>query len=317
MEIIVKYFDQEIREQVRVFLENLVHELAHNTPNKLKLDALEYIIIAEDFGDEVVNFQRERNLKEGYTNDSFGRAYGKNICYKSEDNKLKTSVILDGSLVSNLFLDDEKDLRQQAIHLIHHELCHSHDENLKSEMMGVEAVLKDRGNLEELSKIHADSIWSEYIANRYSSYTMPGNHDLYAPYLIKMIAEIKDLNDNFISKYREHGDINQLFGEIQIHTAKLLYYTGTVLGYIHGHEWKETKAKQIIDKTIAETYFAEMWNKIEKELSYLHEIYGSWEGYDQFKTLGDCVLQMWNLMGVFPEELDDGRFYIGVPRTDY
>lgn len=309
MEVVDNFFEEKDQEQVKKIILDVIRQLASNFDNKLNLENLEYLIVPVDYGSELLKFQREHGLTEGYTNDEYGQAFGKNLSYE-KDGKLKTSIFIDSAIIQCLFMEEQ---RQMSVHLIHHELCHTHDATIKVDMLGLDNVLRSRGDFQTVLRIHADNIWSEYFANRWASKTIPVDHDMYVLYLVEMVNKIKETNEKFIKEYRLHGNIDQLYGEIQMYTAKLLYTAATVYGYIHGRNLGQHEFKKLLDETINETYMRLIWGKLENQLEKLYDIYGFWSGIEQLNGLSSIVLKMWNNMGIFPSVDKNGALYIDVP----
>ncbi len=61
-----------------------------------------------------------------------------------------------------------------------------------------------------------------------------------------------------------------------------------------------------------ETYFKETWSLLESELLILFKDYPNWNGIELFNKLNEITLQLWNELGIFPEDRGSNLF-IDVP----
>lgn len=311
MKIVINGFndiDANKKSEIISFLHDLVSELSKN----LDIRNLDYILVSEDFGRCVTDFQRKHGLQEGYTDNDTGNAKAKCLEYLIEG-ELRNCIIVDGNMILLLYSDEAK----FAVHLIHHELCHVHDNNVKLKSLSLEFSMRQHGDLFTCLKLHADCIWSEYIATRLSCSSHPEALIMYAEHLYELINLIKDKNENYVAEYRWHGDIDRLYGEIQLSSSALLKSAAMIYGYIQGigdmgaQEFDEIK--KIMSEKIASTYFFDVWNCLQLELDGLFDNYGNWDGIEVFNGLADTVLNLWNIFSIFPEIVEGGRLYIGVP----
>lgn len=132
MQIIVNAFEEEERELASTLLVEVIRHLANDYENNLNLAKLEYVRVSLDYGTELVQFQRERGLREGYTNDELGRrGFAQTLDYQVEG-ELRVAIFIDPAIIYLLGSDGQ----QRALHMIHHELCHAHDATVKDEMFG-------------------------------------------------------------------------------------------------------------------------------------------------------------------------------------
>jgi len=184
--------------------------------NKLNLSSLQFIIVPDDFGEELIHFQREHGLREGYTNNEIGTAMGKVLTYV-EDGIVRSSIFFNWLVIFTLF---DKDKNPNAVHTLHHEFCHVHDDYIKYKAFGVtnpeDLFLDTTDRVGQISYAHAELIWSEYIATRISSDSRPLGHDMYVNSLIELLPTTQDECEAAILRYRTERDLLKLFGEIQL-----------------------------------------------------------------------------------------------------
>src|SRR3569833_2974613 len=156
MEFIISAFTDEQKEIVKQGIQSIIDQVAAD----LDLSNLEYFIVPTNFKTKLTQLQRERHLREGYTNEEHGLAVGKALQYEV-NGELKFAIFVHWQVVNGLYNEETK---QFNANLIHHELCHIHDENVKARDVGIEFVLELGRDLRTTLLVHADSTWSEYFA---------------------------------------------------------------------------------------------------------------------------------------------------------
>ncbi|WP_144399901.1 hypothetical protein [Paenibacillus polymyxa] len=303
MEIVItsREFDDNMATAVRGAFGQMIDQL-----QDLNLTSLQYIIVPNDFGEELIEFQQRYQLREGYTNNEFGIAMGKVLSY-FDDGQYRNSIFLDHRVVLTLFEGDN--LKQNAIHLIHHELCHVHDDYEKYRVFG-EADLEQvffytPDKVSQVTYAHADLVWSEYIATRLSSSSTPKDHDRYVDSLISLIPKTKVDCEEAVLSYRTEGDISKLFGEIQLSTSLLLKVVAYFIGYCHGSDIDPPDEMNNLVKQ--HPYLDGVWEKLSPLLHNLYESYGSWESVEVFDDLAEIVLILWGNLGIYPENQNGVR----------
>lgn len=276
----------------------------------LNLSSLESIIIPDDFGKELIQFQKEKQLRSGFTNNDGYLAVGKLMSY-IKDGEFNTSMFLDPRIVFLLF--DEQS-NQNSIHIIHHELCHVHDDDEKYCVFGVtdpeEFFSQTEDKVRQVLYAHADLVWSEYIATRLSAHSKPEDHDMYAETILdllpKTISECKDE----IASYRLHGDISKLFGDIQLATSLFLKTTAYFIGYCHGFN-QEISVELNKFIRVNYSYLADVWEPLHTHLQEMYSSYGRWNDIYVLEDLAEIVNRLWVNCGINIEN-QNGRLFVSV-----
>jgi len=147
----------------KVTIEDEFRRLVVTKPStNLNLNTLEQIVITEECGQEILSFQQRYGIEvTGHTSNEFVTAVGKTLTWE-EDGKQKQTVILDWRIAPALITEEG---RQFASHLIHHELCHVHDNYHRSVIFGKPIPWLKKGDLFSYLHCHADIVWTEYIAS--------------------------------------------------------------------------------------------------------------------------------------------------------
>ncbi|MFS0655107.1 hypothetical protein [Bacillus sp. 179-C3.3 HS] len=307
MEIIIndKQLDKDMVKAVEKAFKQIIGQL-----NELNLTSLQSIIVPNDFGEELIQFQRNYGLRKGYTNNEFGIAMGKVLNY-IDNGEFKISVFFDPRIIYTLFSEEHN---QHSVHIIHHEFCHVHDDSEKYNAFGVtdleQLFFNTKDKVKQIAYAHADLIWSEYIATRLSSKSTPENHDFYIESILSLIPETKENCEEYILSYRIDNDIDKLFGEIQLLTSLLLKVISYFIGYCHC--FNLTLPKDLNEIIRKYPYLDGVWEQLCPNLEKLYESYGNWESVEVFEDLSQTVLKLWNNLGVYPKNEDRG-LYISVP----
>ncbi|MBL0387896.1 hypothetical protein JJB07_14740 [Tumebacillus sp. ITR2] len=309
MEIIVK---TRICEEVGIstdvmksFLQSALDQLSEISDGNLWLEKLDAIIIPDDFGEELIAFQKEKGISEGFTENSYGTAVGKTLQYMVGDTS-RFTIFLREYIMFGLFSEEVK---QQSANVIHHELCHVHDDTIKERMLGLEFVMRMGGDFQTVLRLHADIIWSEFKATELSSVTKRVE-EIQIEHVLKMVERSKPFIDDEIAKYRIHGEITALFDKVQLEASDLLKQLVYIIGDLVGKGWSDKL--EMFSELINRTYLKEIWTDLVKELMRLNSIYEHWSGVEELDTLGGVVMKLWNVYGLYPNE----NWYISVPAVN-
>jgi len=300
-------------EKLRGPFEDLMSKLAQG----LELDSLKYIIISEDFKTELFKFQKSKGLREGCTENEVGVAGGKVVAY-IEAGELEHIIFLHPNVFGLLFSNESNDVLN-GIQIMRHELCHVHDDYLKSKVLSFDFITNQEKDFEWALKLHADSIWSEFIANKLSKITVEiegtkistptlvsFTQDI--PLFIDSIFKMKADTKNYIDAYRTHRDITRLYLEIQKCSTFFFTMAGRIYGLLSLYE----EPLEILDEGIKKTYAFEIWKPLCQSLDALNSRYPNWSGVQEFDELSQVVLKTWNILGIYPRVTESG-LYIDVP----
>jgi len=297
-------------------LKNWIQEKIDTLSEELELSTLERIIISENFTKDVKEVQLEyQMISMGHTNKGEVSAAAI-VLFGKENNILKHTIILNDNIavpfVTGKYIQD-------AFHLLHHELYHVHDQNLRHK------IEFDNSNFDQLDNIIyqiSASIWSEYFALRSASKSHPGiegleemdSHDFYFSTLKKLIISCESSIIEAISNYRFDADIENLLNIFSSETSLLLKISATTMGYIDGLSLSKHKVNSVIENHIRNTYLKDTWNEQRKILNELFEIFPAWKSKNRLLDLKPSILSLWEYFGIFPEIRDD-KLYISVPLT--
>ncbi len=318
MNIVIEHIEGIDPDQHLVTKESL-QKVIEQLSEGLEIDMLDMFVVPKNYGEAVTKFQRDNDLIEGYTDNEMGYAGGVTMNYiNSLDQKVKLVVFIHQDILLGLYKQENVQL---SLNTIQHELAHVHDHQQMLKMKNFYDEYKDRStfSLNWILQRKSMMMWQEYIAPRLSSGSVPLEYALNAPYLIDRIDYTKEEIDKKILRYRNDHDINHLFEEVVVLIDYLLKAATTVLGNFHGltegnNEINEIieALRKVVDKEVNETYFKETWSLLESELLILFKDYPNWNGIELFNKLNEITLQLWNELGIFPEDRGSNLF-IDVP----
>jgi hypothetical protein len=159
------------KEQISAIKDFFQSEMYEKHVSSLNLDTLEEIVISSDFEIDIKKINSKYELSyNGFTNNEFAKAVGKTIHSKFEEDNLRQVVLLNDSLVMELFYQDNKN---RPFHFIYHELCHVHDHVIQKALFSTESrYLISENMYNNTIYTEALSIWSEYITVRLSCRTL-------------------------------------------------------------------------------------------------------------------------------------------------
>lgn len=300
-------------EQLKEPFDDLMSQLAQG----LEITSLKNIIIAEDFKTELFKFQKSKGLREECTENEVGVAGGKVVSY-FQNGELEICIFLHQAVFGLLFSEKSEDVLN-GIQIMRHELCHVHDTYLKSKMLSADFINYNERDFEWALRLHADHIWSEYIANRLSKTKVNLNGiEINIPTLVSLKQDISLLIESIfkveadaqssIRAYRTHRDIIRLYKEIQESSSFLLGMMGRVYGLLCIYN----DFLDVINEGIRDAYASEIWMLLCRSLNVLDSKYPMWCGEQEFDDLSQVVLRTWNILGIFPKATDKG-LYIDVP----
>jgi hypothetical protein len=264
----------------------------------LDLRELDAIVVPEDFGTEIADFQREHCLRDlGFTNDPLGYAVAKVMKY-SDAQRVHRVIVFDKNFFAGVFTREYSLLSQ---HYIHHELCHVHDEHCKSMLFTEESRSGSGTDLTHLLRILADEMWSEYIACRLSARTLPPFHDYDLPSLYHMVVEIKNRIDGAVNQWHKEDNTDLLWDKVRKDSSFLLRVAAGAIGDIHG--LNDSNVASAAVKLVEGTFFEKTWQDLNPSLKELFASYPKWTGIEVYDPLGQVVASCWHSLGIRPSQL--------------
>lgn len=252
-----------------------------------------------------------------HTNEEYGVAVGK-VLLLPRGEGIEILPVLHAGFVSLLTQTenqvDQEDV-QSALHLLHHELCHVHDDNKKLDALEPFILKHFYGGKDKYIRSLAERCWSEYIANRLSASTASQRSITeMTECLTDAIGRTKPVIDEEIRKYRFHGDTGQLMDLFQRHGAFLPTIAAYCLGYVDGLETSLEALDEKAGNALVGSYFELNWKGMHSALKEMHGSYlKGWKDLSAFDPLAEVIESYYEVMGLILTTTEAGGCWMDVP----
>lgn len=286
----------------------------------LDISRMNRIILPADFAIELADLSRETASGSSitYTNEEYAIAVAKVLILPRDDN-YEIVLVINANVAAALAPKNKEDYKSQefltALHLLHHELCHVHDENKKIDAFnGI--ILRHRYKGKDMYiRPLAELCWSEYIANVLSSSTAQEHWILImTESLTDAIDRTKRKIDKEIIEYRYHRDLDKLLNLLERHGGYLVRMAAHILGYIDGLNKPLDELSQKTIDSLSGSYFEPIWNAMQISLRQMRRTYpDGWVDLGIYDSLADVIENYYGEMGFFLSSTEDGRAYVDIP----
>ena len=202
-----------------------------------------------------------------------------------------------------------------AVHVLHHELCHVHDYNqcidiFKNDFFGLNKTGKEM-ILYPLSQI----CWSEYIANYLSSSSVKKCDMLRSTIDSFMVQVVESQNKihKHIDNFKVDKDIKSLLIHVKLNIENLVKSASYVLGYLHGLNKDLKKFCPELDKLISQSYFYYTWQYLDDVLKNMNGTYPhKWEDEKIFENLMYGFDKLYTRLGIRLSENKSSELFFEV-----
>ncbi|WP_042353063.1 hypothetical protein [Bacillus massiliigorillae] len=291
-------YNEELLEQMRLEIERYIND---NFAKSLNLTRLDCLYFPNDFDKAILDFQIAHGLEErGYTNNEMGTAFGKTMQLMVDGDE-KDRIFIRKEILIALFLGDDEG-KQLSLNLIHHELCHVHENHDLASMTGFQKEMEeDNEGLNHVLNLHAMNIFSEYVVPKMAVTTKAIQKIVNVDFLIEIIEYTKNNMDNQIQKF-EDGEIEILavFGSVQLTGGHLMKVLATLIGELEGLNKNFSEVEEQIDLFMDQYYIGEIWSELKNALRTLDSTYPNWDSLNVLEPLKEVILKMWNCLRVYP-----------------
>ncbi len=292
-----------------------------NAMPRLDLRRMHQVILTTDFAAEMVELSKR--IESGnlitYTSEEYATAVAKVFIFPYE-NDYENLLVFNANVAAGLLMHKESESYDQerfdaALHLLHHELCHVHDNNKKldvlSEWMMRHSVIGKNIFIFPLAEV----CWAEYIANYLSSSSASKKEiDVVVGSFNDAIVRTKPLIDKAIYEYRYHGDLDKLMGEFGRHGEFLAKVAAYTLGYMDGLGESLEKLSDNAAKSLSGSYFEPTWKSMVKALRNMREIYpDDWKDINVYNELFFVVESYYSDMGFVLSVTPEGLAHVNIP----
>ncbi len=288
--------------------------------NDLDFRRMHRIVVTADFAGELSELSAATASGNSitHTNEDYAVAVAK-VMILPRDEEFEIIPVVNANIAAALAQEDpenfDKERFQSALHFLHHELCHVHDDNKKIDALKLHMLSTRYTGKDMYIRPLAEVCWSEYIATLLSSSTA-GERDIegITESFAEAIRRTKSEIDKEIISYRYHADLLKLLGVFGRHGEFLAKAAAYTLGYVDGFGKSLTDLSVEAADTLSGSYFEPTWNAMHSSLKRMLQEYP--EGWQDLSIMDELALAIENYyveMGLVLSTTEDGRVYLNVP----
>lgn len=219
-------------------------------------------------------------------------------------------VTLDGSFAQALVAQDA-DQRGLAQHVLVHELCHVSDETHSAKVFAA-AWLTPAKPLEGRLLSPTLGTWSEYFANRHSSYLVTHPTET-TGMLTDALQSVEHDITAALRRYRFDAELRTM---MEVLTTKLRFLAqciGYVAGLLHGLSIALDDLDPKCAAAVRASRVAPHWSMLLAELEQLNACYDEWQNIQALNGLCARWRAITAAFGFHYRTLQDGSLYVDIP----
>lgn len=274
------------------------------------------VIAAADFGGELAALSPSTASGNPitHTNEDYAVAVAK-VLLLPRGEGIEILPVFNAYALIPLTKDPKSEEFRQILHLMHHELCHVHDDNKKLDAFPNVWLRHYYTGKDTYIRPLAEVCWSEYAANRMSSISAPDACvSAMTDSLAGAIQRTKSEVNREILSYRFHRNLTGLLDTFQRHGEFLPKAAAYVLGYMDGLQAPLDKLAPDVAEQLCGSYFEETWNAMRIAVEEMWRIYPSgWNDLSVYDHLAQALENYYATMGLILSTTEDGLAYVNVP----
>jgi hypothetical protein len=285
---------------------------------ELDLRRMHRMVVATDFAAALTELSKENPSRKPLTStqEEYGTAIAQ-VCLLPKDDGLEIVPVLSANMFANLVKEDDSDESldkfRYSLHLLHHELCHVHDDNKKIDSFHNIVLKKGYSGKDNYIRPLTEVIWSEYIANVMSSSTA---HDaarsMFADMLAEGVERTKTVIDEEIEQYRKSFDLERIRDVLHRQGDFLIKCAAYCLGYVDGKDDSDFSAKTVT--LVSGTYFEDTFTALHQALRQMRSLYpGQWQDMSVYDGLAAVVDNYYRGLGFIYSDTDNGGVWLSIP----
>lgn len=292
--------------------------------SELDFRRMHRIVVTTDFAGELAELSAATASGNSitHTNEDYAIAVAKVMIIPRGD-EFEIVPVVNANIAAPLAQDGQenfdRELFRSALHLLHHELCHVHDDNKKIDAFASDMLRTRYRGKDMYIRPLAEVCWSEYIATLLSCSTA-GENDIngMTESFSDAVKRTKPEIDKEILSYRYHADLIRLleaFGRHGEFLAKAAAYT---LGYVDGLGKPLDELSKEASESLSGSYFELTWNSMHTALRNMLKVYpDGWQDLSIMDELAGAIESYYADMGLILSTTEDGNAYLNVPyRTE-
>ena len=296
-------------------LATAVGEVVRALAVKFDLMGLDGITLAVDYNEALLDLDRgyETNYRLTPTNSHvIGVAMTPSVL---RDGNLKSHIVLNAAHIAPLLDPDDAEGRDHAIHVLAHECGHVQVTNAFDQCFPSVLLRPSYGSIQEQIQWKVIlAVWDEFAVTSISAGLGESQTEAYENTFIQDLAEADDRSNKLLLKYREHGSVDQILGEIYGCYGDLLKFAAYHLGNLDGLgiRWQDS---QKTTSTLKDHWFLPYFERLNDACIEIAKNYGQWENKDSFALIADIVDDLVERAGLLIEPMDYGRLWVNIPYT--
>jgi hypothetical protein len=218
-------------------------------------------------------------------------------------------VALHSGLIRAVFGSDA-DLADLSLWTVHHELSHVHDWAVKTRNIGSQPYARPPSYFFPL----AETIWSEYFADRRSFPSMPGGKSVHTDVLVANLAKVASTAKAALARARAQDSPTPLLNEVVPEVSFLLTLSAYVLGALAGAGCTVGEEYPFVAAAITGSCLEQAWPVLAAHLDRMAAAHGNWSGIEAYRPLEDVVQSVFARLGMAFALGEDGHVWV---RPDY
>jgi len=287
--------------------------------DSLDLRRVRRIVVAADFGGELAELYGDgRSAADTHTNEQYAFAVAK-VLVLPDSNGWEIVPALNAAIAALLVADGPEQCKTQeyqlALHVLHHELGHVHDNNKRLDAFGGLAVQPSYSGKEAYIRPLADICWQEFAADVFSYSTLTetivaATDQRFADAIDRTKAAV----DREVLDYRYHGDLPRLLAGLVCHSQDLLKAAAEILGCMEGTKRGLSELSPVAEERLRGSYFEPTWASMRSALHAMLLSYpDGWSSLRVYDPLAKSIEDLYAVMGLALSDTVDGQCYLHVP----
>jgi len=320
LQIIIKGAQTELANNIGNAVFAAIEGLKQDNEN-LDISRMHRIILTGDFAGELADLSRETASGSSitYTNEEYAIAVAKTLLLP-RNGDYEIVIVMNVNIATALAPKNEEGYKSpeflKTLHLLHHELCHVHDNNKQIEAFNGSLLRHSYKGKDKYIRPLAELCWAEYIANVLSSSTAS---ECWITTMTESLSNAIDrtkqkINEEIIEYRLRKKDLDQLINLLERHGGYLIRVAAHILGYIDGLDKPLDELSQKTRGNLSGSYFEPTWNAIQSSLCQMRCTYpDGWGDLGIYDRLADVIENYYGELGFFISSTKDGETYFDIP----
>lgn len=278
----------------------------------IDVSRLDGITVSYNYDDALARLDRGYEAKQPLTKTSDGHAVGVAMAPTVLRNGIvKGHLVFHAPFVLPIE-DVTSDGYHRALYLIAHECAHIADLKLRDERFPGTILQREIYDYEEaLFEPITAMLWEEYAACRMSAIFGAEQAPAFEEFLIGALNIVTESANEAIQAFRQHGDCNQVLGEVGFSLWKPLRFAAYLLGHMDGRneDWDIVPGAR---DCLAKSPYVPFIIRLGDTLRDLWDSRDSWDSLDVFYPLRELARDVLAEGGFFITRRPDGQVHVDI-----